>query len=158
MKENRPYRSVRLSNLLFHLKLLIFPYHDLYIQVMLNSVWKQHKCNTQYVLIHPLFWITSNSKNSQNWWFQKLEKERKKWNKAADHQLDTIKCYLWSQYDPMAFFKRMNYPQAFFCSGNFACFFSSLLCPILKVQSWLSCWALLSSIGFSRTEMPFAPY
>jgi len=38
MKENGPYRSVRLSNLLFCLKLLIFPYHDLYIQVMLNSV------------------------------------------------------------------------------------------------------------------------
>lgn len=123
MKENRPDR---LSILLFHWKLLVFPCHDLYIQVMLNSVWKQHKYNTQYVLIHSLFWITSNSRNSQNR-FQKLEMERKKWNKAADHQLDTIKCYLWSQYNPMAFFKSRNYPQAFFCSGNFCMFLFFLL-------------------------------
>lgn len=107
-------------------------------------------------VIHGMFLFTLSSRNCKNSWVLKLEKEREKWNKVADHQLDTIKCYLWSWYDSMAFFTGTTYPWAFFCSGNFACFSFSLLCPILNVQSLLNCWALLSSTGFSRAGMPFA--
>lgn len=42
-----------------------------------------------------------------------------------------------------------------FSAQVFLACFSSSRCPILKVQSWLNCWTFLSSIGFSRIEMPF---
>lgn len=51
LKENRPYRSGRLSSFLFHLKLLLLPYHDLHVQVMLNT-----ESNTN--VIHSIFLLS----------------------------------------------------------------------------------------------------